>query len=91
MIRCPELVTSEWDPVKAKLDSNQHLYITNTFLNTKIVLEDQPENSKIDTAEIQDKLQDKMPKNNRNVNMKSSTYNNEEQRDIKDPKGTISQ
>ena len=83
----PDQVTNEWDPAHAKQDSKQHLYITNTYLNTKLALEANSEDKKLDAAGIQDQLQGKVPKNNRNINMKSNTYNDKAKKE--EGKGSI--
>lgn len=77
MKKWPDEITNDWDPERAKEDSKQHWYITNTYLNTRLGLDSaNQEEAKIDAAAFKDKIQDNMPKNNRNVNMKSSTFNN---------------
>lgn len=71
----PDQVTNEWDPEKAELDNKQHLYITNTYLNTRIALDSQSgEDEKIQNSNgAMEEIQKRIPRNNRNMNIKSNT------------------
>ena len=61
------------------MKSKEEMIITNTYINTRIPPEEekkQVEEEK-DPSTFRKQLENNIPKNNRNVNQKSSTYNNE--------------
>lgn len=75
--RNPEEITEEWD--LNKIRTKEEMIITNTYINTRLAPEEGDDNKEEekDSNTFREQIQTQMPKNNRNLNQKSSTYSNE--------------
>jgi hypothetical protein len=84
-LKYPDQISDQWDYSKVK--TKDEMTITNTYINTRIFSnennkeednDDDNDNDKDkDTNTYRKEIESKMPANNRNVNQKSSTYNND--------------
>ncbi|CAI2359594.1 unnamed protein product [Moneuplotes crassus] len=73
-----EDVSDVWD--LHKIRSKEEMVITNTYINTRIAPGNnlaQPAEEEKESSTFREQLQNNVPQNNRNLNQKSSTYNNE--------------
>ena len=73
-----EDVSEEWN--LARIKTKEEMIITNTYLNTRILPEEEKkeiEEEEKESITFREQIESSMPRNNRNIENKSSTYNNE--------------
>jgi hypothetical protein len=74
-LKYPDEISDQWDYSKVK--TKDEMIITNTYINTRIFSNENNKEEDKDSNTYRKEIESKMPVNNRNVNQKSSTYNND--------------
>lgn len=75
-LKYPEELSNQWD--YSKVSTKDEMLITNTYINTRIFPNEEIKKEEgIDSNTYRKEIEGKMPKNNRNVNQKSSTFNSD--------------